>query len=102
MSCHGGILKTYKKTSHSQVGISCIDCHMPRITKSAVKYSDTEGDVRTHIFKINTDPKAKMFTKDGKFAVGGYITMDFSCLNCHKNKDLEWAGKKAKGYHKKK
>ena len=72
---------------------------MPRVTKSAVKKSQFEGDVRTHIFTINTDPKAKMFTDDGKFAVGGYVTLDFACLNCHKNKDLQWASDKAKGMH---
>lgn len=98
-SCHEDVQQNFAKKAHGQLGIDCIECHMPRITKSAVKFSDTEGDVRTHIFKINTDPNAKMFSDDGKYAVGGYVTMDFSCLNCHKNKDLQWAGKYAKDMH---
>lgn len=98
-TCHEDVKAGLAKTPHGEVGIGCVDCHMPRITKSAIKFSDTEGDIRTHIFSINTDPKAKMFSEDGKFAVGGYVTMDFTCLNCHKNKDLQWAGKYAKNIH---
>lgn len=100
-SCHDDEAASLAKSPHGGVGVSCVECHMPRISKSAVKVSDTEGDVRTHIFSINTDADAKMFTKDGKFAVGGYITMDFACLNCHKNKDLQWAASYAKDLHKK-
>ena len=58
-----------------------------------------EGDVRSHLFRINTDAKAKMFAPDGKLAVGGFVTLDFACLNCHKNKDLAWAAKYAANMH---
>ncbi len=98
-SCHEDQLATYQNSPHGEVGIRCIECHMPRSSKSAVKFSDTEGDIRTHIFKISTDANAKMFTDDGKYAVGGHVTLDFACLNCHKNKDLNWASAKAKNYH---
>ncbi len=100
-SCHDAVEASYKKDNHSQVGIQCRECHMPRASKSAVKSDTFEGDVRTHIFKINTAADANMFTKDGKFAVGGFVTLDFACLNCHKNKDLKWASAKAKGMHSK-
>ncbi len=100
-SCHEDQEASYKKSNHAAIGMQCRECHMPRATKSAVKKAQFEGDVRTHIFTINTDPKAKMFTDDGKFAVGGYVTLDFACLNCHKNQDLQWASGKAKGMHDK-
>ena len=98
-SCHEDEEASYKKNNHGQVGIQCRECHMPRATKSAVKKSKFEGDIRTHIFKISTDAKAKMFSDDGKLAIGGFVTLDFACLNCHRNKDLDWASKKAANMH---
>ncbi len=108
----------YKGKKMHDVGIKCIDCHMPRATKSATAASKTQGDIRTHIFKINADPKASMFykepkldkdgkplMKDGKPVMNefakGFVTLDFACLNCHKNKDMDWAAKMAKGIHSK-
>lgn len=98
-SCHEDEEASFAKNGHGQVGIQCRECHMPRASKSAVKVSSTQGDIRTHIFKISTDADAKMFSEDGKFAVGGYVTLDFACLNCHKNKDLPWAAKNAANLH---
>lgn len=104
-SCHEDMYKSLAKNIHGKSGLSCKDCHMPKASKSAIKVSPTEGDVRTHLFKINTDPKANMFVteeKDGKkksYALG-FVTMDFACLNCHKSRDLNWAAKNAKGIHK--
>lgn len=98
-SCHDDEAASFAKTNHGQVGIQCKECHMPRASKSAVKISEFEGDIRTHIFKINTAADATMFSKDGKFAEGGFVTLDFACLNCHKNKDRGWAAEKAKDMH---
>ncbi|MBU1137927.1 MAG: hypothetical protein KKA76_03010, partial [Proteobacteria bacterium] len=62
------------------------------------------GDVRTHIFKINTDPKAEMFKtveekgKKSTFAQG-YVTLEYACLSCHASRDKNWAAGKAKGFH---
>lgn len=80
-----------------KAGVECINCHMPKIGKSAVgDPAKFTGDIREHIFKINSDPNAKMFSDDGKFA-NGYLTLDFTCLSCHNNKDKAWAGQYAKG-----
>ena len=57
-----------------------------------------EGDVRSHLFAINTDPEAKMFTADGKYAQG-YLTVEYACLNCHVGQSKEWALKYAKDIH---
>jgi MYXO-CTERM domain-containing protein len=40
-----------------------------------------------------------MFSDDGKFAMG-YLTLDWTCLRCHNDKDKTWAGRYAKGIHK--
>jgi hypothetical protein len=99
--CHSSQAKAYKGSTMEQVGVQCIDCHMPKATKSAVKFGKYEGDIRTHLFKINVDPKAKMFYKEGrKTFARGFVTLDFVCLNCHKNRDIGWAADKAKGFHK--
>ncbi|NNE45901.1 MAG: T9SS type A sorting domain-containing protein [Rhodothermales bacterium] len=90
--------------------INCIDCHMPRASKSAVGAQVGNGwigDVRTHIFGINTGA----FTKDeAMFAAGGgsvaldgnglaAVTMDFACLQCHTDKDVQWAANYAMATH---
>lgn len=71
---------------------------MPRASKSAVSTARWQGDVKTHLFKINTDPNAKMFTGDGKLAKG-YLTLEFACLKCHLDQDKAWAARYAKNAH---
>ena len=63
------------------------------------------GDVRTHIFKINTGPKADMFKtieengKKSTFAKN-FVTLDYACLSCYASRDKDWAAKGGKGFHK--
>ncbi|MFQ5808700.1 MAG: hypothetical protein ACE5JM_03685 [Armatimonadota bacterium] len=67
-------------------GPECKDCHMPRATKSAVKVHDHEGDVRTHIFEINTaavDKSAMWYVDGTKTFSHGFVTLDFACYGCH-------------------
>jgi len=80
-SCHSD------KTQNAHlVPADCIDCHMPRAGKSARKVHVHEGDVRTHIFAINSDAvdKTAMFfdDEDATFA-RGFVTLDFACYGCH-------------------
>jgi predicted CXXCH cytochrome family protein len=94
-SCHSDAAKEYEGTVMDKAGVECIDCHMPRASKSAVAKSQYEGDIRTHLFAISIDPNAKIFTDDGKYVAGGYVTVEYACLGCHKDKDREWALKYA-------
>ncbi|RJQ52043.1 MAG: hypothetical protein C4526_08950 [Nitrospiraceae bacterium] len=116
--CHSKEAGSYKGKPMEAVGVKCVDCHMPKATKSATSKGKYEGDVRSHLFKINLDPKAEMFykspklDKEGKQVLDkerkpvmeefarGFVTVEFACLNCHKNKDKDWAITKAKDFHK--
>ncbi len=81
----------------------CTICHMPVAGKSAVAVtmsyqggSVPRGDIRSHIYRIATDPDWSMFTEDGKFVATddeneAFLTVDFTCLTCHQDRDKAWA-----------
>jgi hypothetical protein len=81
--CHTGVTVT------GHLPVDCENCHMARATKSAVKVHDFEGDVRTHLFAINTDgtkTKADMFFVPAggtKQTTNPWVTLDFACYSCH-------------------
>ncbi|RME58067.1 hypothetical protein D6779_07260, partial [Candidatus Parcubacteria bacterium] len=89
--------------------IDCVDCHMPPASKSAVGMqvgNGWRGDIPTHLFKINTEAVTKdaMFTSDGGSvaldANGlGAVTLDFVCLRCHTEENVEWAAQYAANIH---
>jgi hypothetical protein len=74
---------------------TCIDCHMPLATKSAVSINVYKGDIHTHIFKINTDAVSKdsvLWTSNGNFIIldeydKAAITLDFACYKCHQDEN---------------
>ncbi len=87
-SCHGdGTAFEIAMPADSFMGdFACESCHMPDITKNAVKHAavgtgPATGDIATHIFKIDLT-KTEQFTADGKFA-NPWITKDFACGTCH-------------------
>jgi hypothetical protein len=60
----------------------CIDCHMPRVTKSAVGNADIfTGDIRTHLMAIDPN-QIGQFTEDGSAALS-QLGLDFACRSCH-------------------
>jgi len=77
---------------------TCISCHMAKAAKSAVAVGTYEGDVRSHLFRINTAADAEMFTPDGTLA-NGYLTLEYTCLTCHSSKDKAWAATYAGSVH---
>jgi hypothetical protein len=97
--CHGKEAEEFKGSGMQKMNVKCIDCHMPKAGKSADAASKWEADVKTHSWKISIDPKSSMFTEDGKFATG-ILTLDFACLRCHQDRNIEWAASKAKGIHR--
>ncbi len=82
--CHAA--DTYEITSGGMTDLGCIDCHMPRLAKSAVGHAaigsgPATGDIRTHIFRIDLSASSQ-FTEDGAFAYPS-ITAEFACKTCH-------------------
>jgi hypothetical protein len=84
---------------------------MPLVGKSAVATTIAykggtfpKGDIRSHIFRIDTALDRNMFTDDGKFLrVDGsgraYLSLDRVCLGCHVTKGKAWAARNAARIH---
>jgi hypothetical protein len=102
-NCHYEEAETFQDspiTDHltNPNGPDCIDCHMPKAAKSAVAVGTYEGDIHSHLWRINTDSTAEMFTADGKYA-NGYLTLEYTCLKCHTNETKGWAARNAHDAH---
>jgi len=87
-SCHKEQREEYDGSVMQEAGVQCQDCHMGRATKSAVRNGPYEGDVWTHIVKINTSADYEMFTEDGSRAKPA-MSLEFACLRCHADGDTE-------------
>ncbi len=77
--CHFKESQNFNLDFHTK---NCIECHMPRITMSAVgDAAKFTGDIRTHLMAI--DPKQiGQFNEDGSLALS-QIGLDFACRHCH-------------------
>ena len=98
--CHAEDAKMYEGSVMDLAGVKCVDCHMPRTSKSAVAVSEFEADIRSHLYKINTDVDAEyIYTdpEDGNEYGNAYITVEYACLTCHDDKDKAWAAQNAPG-----
>lgn len=102
-NCHFEQAKYQDSAVHPAVA-DCIDCHMPRIVKSAVgDAAKFTGDIRTHLMAIDPD-QIGQFTEDGSEALS-QIGLDFACRGCHVEggmatpKTDEELIEKAVGYH---
>ena len=98
--CHADDAETYKGSVMEEAGVTCVECHMPRAAKSAVAVSEFEADVRSHLFRINTDVNAEFIytdPDDGKQYANPYLTVEYTCLYCHDDMDKAWAAQNAPG-----
>lgn len=100
-NCHLDDAETFGRTDieehlTSPFAPGCIDCHMPKGAKSAKAADTWVGDVTSHLWRINTDVNAEYIT-DG-FA-NGYLTVEYTCLKCHTDKDKAWASSNAPRSH---
>jgi len=111
-SCHLSETTSFMSNSMAGYGVECIDCHMPYATKSANQLGPFEGDVQTHLFYINTDDQASMFTPAGDYVSldfdvpgkpsrvnKGAVTLDFACKRCHETAEMTELGRFAKNFH---
>ena len=79
-NCHLENAEVQKIASRKHA--ECVDCHMPRITKSALGDPERHtGDLRTHLMLVWPFDTAQ-FSEDGSTA-NPYVALDFSCKGCH-------------------
>jgi hypothetical protein len=102
--CHADYAESYAGSVMDVRGVACEDCHMPFASKSAQALGPHQGDIRTHLFTINTKRNAEMFTADGSLVLldahgKGAVTLDFACQRCHTDKSFQWIEGKAKNFH---
>ncbi len=105
-NCHFQQAKYQDSQVHPQVA-ECIDCHMPRLVKSAVGNPDTfTGDIRTHLMAIDPFQVGQFETlDDGSTVALSQISLDYACRSCHSEggtatvKTDEELIEKADGYH---
>jgi len=80
-NCHFEQAKYQDSEVHPAVA-ECIDCHMPRVSKSATGNAEMfTGDIRTHMMAIDPD-QVGQFTEDGSVALS-QLSLDFACRHCH-------------------
>lgn len=86
-NCHFQEAK-YIKGPHKDLGVACIECHMPRIVKSAWGNPETfTGDIRTHLMAIDPTQIDQFVTvQQGgveKTVAISQIGLNFACRHCH-------------------
>ena len=81
-NCHFKEAQNQKNNRHMTIGLTCIQCHMPKVVKSAWGETDRfTGDIRSHVMAI--DPKLiEQFSEDGTVA-NSQISLNFACRQCH-------------------
>ncbi|MHC1738499.1 MAG: cytochrome c3 family protein [Ignavibacteriaceae bacterium] len=95
---------------HKEDEASCKDCHMPSAAKNAEHFSVYVSEKRAHFWKIITEdltmfanldttfsPKIKYIKTDTNGNSG--LTLDYTCLQCHEEKDTKWASQSAGRIH---
>lgn len=80
-NCHFDEANNKANELHSRF-VECIDCHMPRVTQSALSIPEQyTGDLRTHLMAI--DPtQIGQFSED-ESTVLSQLGLDFACRGCH-------------------
>jgi hypothetical protein len=86
MVCHPTNDPNLAKT-FSMKGLTCMNCHMPKMVKSAtstaaVGTGPVLGDIKVHLFKIDMTKDSETEQFSGGFA-NPWITKKFACLTCH-------------------
>jgi len=81
-NCHFKQAQFQNNSKHVAMNLACVECHMPRIVKSA--WGDPAaftGDIRTHLMAIDPN-QIGQFSEDGTSALS-QIGLDYACRHCH-------------------
>jgi predicted CXXCH cytochrome family protein len=87
--CHWQQAANQNNAVHMNMGFACIECHMPRIVKTA--WGDAEkftGDIRTHMMAINPYQIEQFETITDTNGIAttyslSEIGLNFACRHCH-------------------
>ncbi|MBT3229758.1 MAG: hypothetical protein HOD43_11095 [Candidatus Marinimicrobia bacterium] len=76
-----------KTTMKHNAAASCNSCHMPYSSKSGQQRGAYTGDVKSHLFAINTEADYEFFNDDGATVrnVDGkaMLSLKYACYGCH-------------------
>ena len=84
--CHSSEVTEYSGSTMEQAGVTCQDCHMSHASKSAVARGPYEGDVWTHLFRINSSADYDMFNRDSDgntVSAKNALNLEYACFRCH-------------------
>jgi predicted amidohydrolase len=88
-NCHYAQAKYQKNERHLAIELDCIECHMPRMIKTAWgDETSFTGDFRTHRMAIDPsqiDQFTTVIAEDGteKQIANSQIGLNFACRHCH-------------------
>ncbi len=71
---------------------------MPEAGKSAAASNPYDGDLKAHLFRINTSAEFRTVPPGSTLAKDA-IDVGFACLQCHTDMDRAWASEMAVGMH---
>lgn len=95
----------------------CTDCHMPKAARNGDNINAYISEQSTHFWKVNTNaitmfdnletinnsatpPVGFKFIKQDAGGMSS-LTLDYTCIQCHTTKDINWASLHAKSMHSK-
>jgi len=88
VNCHADQARYQKNQMHKAINLACVECHMPRIVKTA--WGDPEtftGDIRTHLMSINPAQIEQFYTVVEGDTEKSYsyseIGLNYACRHCH-------------------
>lgn len=90
--CHPAQAQDYKGSSMQKAGVMCQDCHMGKATLSARQNRPYEGDVWTHIFRINPSASYDMFDRNRRgeaVTARKSLSLEYACFRCHADADKD-------------
>ncbi len=100
--CHQRIATIFSKSIMKRVGVTCMDCHMaPAGVVAKGDRKTFQGDLKSHIFKIDYEKEFPDKAVNGHRINPGYLSVEYACLRCHDLfEDRRWAVLYAPSAHK--
>jgi hypothetical protein len=100
--CHAYEVNEFKTSFKGQLGLTCVDCHMP--PSGIIASGDPErflGDFRSHLFQISHHEGFRRFESIDGPVNPGYLNVDYACRPCHYLfEDTKWARRYDSSIHR--